>query len=86
MRNEDKDGTTTEGIYTPEFRAEAVKLAEAGGLSVDAAAKRLSVPKSSLGNWARASRVGNWPRSDKGSGFPTTELRAATKELAGSET
>ena len=46
------------GIYTPEFRAEAVKLVEKDGLSVDAAAKRLSVPKSSLGNWVRASRVG----------------------------
>ncbi len=30
------------GIYTPEFRAEAVKLVEKDGLSVDAAAKRLS--------------------------------------------
>ena len=30
------------GIYTPEFRAEAVKLVEMEGLSVDAAAKRLS--------------------------------------------
>lgn len=46
------------GIYTPEFRAEAVKLVEAEGLSVDAAAKRLSVPKSSLANWVRAAREG----------------------------
>ena len=36
------------GIYTPEFRAEAVKLVEVEGLSVDAAAKRLSVPKAAL--------------------------------------
>ena len=46
------------GVYTPEFRAEAVKLVEQEGLSVDQAAKRLSVPKSSLGNWVRASRSG----------------------------
>ena len=32
------------GIYTPEFRAEAVKLVEREGLSVDAAAKRLELP------------------------------------------
>jgi transposase len=38
------------GSYTPEFRVEAVKLVEMERLSVDAAAKRLSVPKSSLGN------------------------------------
>ena len=34
------------GVYTPEFRSEAVKLVEQEGLSVDQAAKRLSVPKS----------------------------------------
>ena len=39
------------GLYTPEFRAEALKLVMNSGLSVDAATKRLSVPKSSLGNW-----------------------------------
>lgn len=38
------------GIYTPEFRTEAVKLMEAEGLSVGEAAKRLSIPKSSLNN------------------------------------
>lgn len=37
------------GIYTPEFRVEAVKLVEEGRLSVEAA-KRLSVPKSSVVN------------------------------------
>ena len=36
------------GIYTPDFRSEAVKLMEAEGLSVGEAAKRLSIPKSSL--------------------------------------
>ena len=46
------------GLYTPEFRAEAVKLVVDSGLSVDGAAKRLSVPKSSLANWVRASKEG----------------------------
>ena len=44
------------GSYTPEFRVEAVKLVEMERLSVDAAAKRMSVPKSSLGNRVRPSR------------------------------
>ena len=38
------------GEYTAEFRSEAVKLVVQEGLSVDQAAKRLSVPKSGLGN------------------------------------
>jgi len=46
------------GIYTPEFRAEAVKAVEAEGLSIDQMAKRLSVAKSSLSNWVRAARAG----------------------------
>lgn len=47
------------GIYTLAFRAEAVKRVEKKRLSVGAAAKRLSVPKSRLGNRVRASRKGN---------------------------
>ena len=72
-------------IYTPEFRAEAVKLVEAEGLSVDAAAKRLSVPKSSLGNWVRASRVGKLATVGQGQRVPTeteVELARLRKELA----
>ena len=69
------------GIYTQEFRAEAVKLVEA----VDAAAKRLSVPKSSLGNWVRASRTGNLAKVGQGQRVPTEteiELARLRKELA----
>ena len=46
------------GVYTPEFRSEAVKLVEQEGLSVDQAAKRLLVQQRNLGNWVRASRSG----------------------------
>ena len=46
------------GVYTPEFRSEAVKLVENEGLSVDQAAKRRLVPQRNLGNWVRASRSG----------------------------
>lgn len=52
-----------QGKYTPEFRAEAIKLAETG-FGITAAAKRLSVPKSSLHQWVRPIRwlpcVGYW--------------------------
>lgn len=73
------------GIYTPEFRAEAVKLVEKEGLSVDVAAKRLSVPKSSLGNWVRASRSGELATVGQGLRAPTdmeVELARLRKELA----
>ena len=56
------------GLYSPEFRAEPVNLIEKTGLSVDRAAKQLSIPKSSPGNWVRATKkeqlaeVGKGPR------------------------
>ena len=68
------------GIYTPEFRAEAVKLVEIEGLSVDAAAKRLCVPKSSLGNWIRASRKGKLATVGQGQrlGYAMSERMTTT--------
>jgi transposase len=47
-----------QGVYTAEFRAEAVKLVLAQKMSVAGAAKRLSVPKRSLNNWVVAARAG----------------------------
>ena len=47
-----------QGRYTPEFRAEAVKLITEGGVSSPEAARRLSIPKSTLENWVRASKTG----------------------------
>jgi len=43
--------------YTPEFRAEAVKLVTEQGLSQEAAAKRLAMPKGTLGNWLASDKV-----------------------------
>ena len=43
---------------TPEFRAEAVKLVLEQGLSLEAAAQRLSVPKGTLSNWVMAAKRG----------------------------
>ena len=55
--------------YTPEFRAEAVKLVFEQGLSQETAANRLAIPKGTLGNWmaqAKASKnhrlLGRVPR------------------------
>lgn len=73
------------GIYTPEFRAEAVKLVETTGVSVERAAKQLSIPKSSLSNWVRAARAGKLPEVGKGQRVPSeleVELARTRKELA----
>ena len=73
------------GIYTPEFRAEAVELVEAEGLSIDRAAKRLSVPKSSLSNWVRTARAGKLAEFGKGQRLASElelELARTRKELA----
>ncbi len=42
--------------YSHEFRAEAVKLVTEQGLSQEAAAVRLAVPKGTLGNWVAAAK------------------------------
>ena len=71
-------------VYTPEFRAEAVKLVEVEGLTVGQAAKRLSLPKASLNNWVRASRVGKLAEVGKAQKSPSElelEPARARKEL-----
>ena len=45
--------------YTPEFRAEAVKVVLEQGLSPEAAAQRLPVPKGTLTNWTEAAKQGS---------------------------
>ena len=47
--------------YTPEFRAEAVKLITEQGLSQETAAKRLAIPKGTLTNWVAASKAFTGP-------------------------
>lgn len=47
--------------YTPEFRAEAVKLVTEQGLSQETAAKRLAIPKGTLANWVAASKASTRP-------------------------
>ena len=73
------------GIHTPAIRAEAVKVVEAEGRSIDQAAKRLSVPKSNLSNWVRAARAGKLAEVGKGQRLPSErelELARPRKERA----
>jgi len=46
------------GRYTKEFREEAARLVLEDGLSSGEAAKRLSLPKSTLETWVRAAKAG----------------------------
>ena len=76
---------TPRGMYTPEFRTEAVKLVETTGMSVAKAAKQLSMPKSSLDNWVRAAREGKLAGVGKGQRLPRElelELARTRKGLA----
>ena len=70
--------------YTPEFRAEAVKVVLAQGLSLAEAAKRLSVPKGTLANWVASTKGSKTPAAP---GARTVaeleaELKQWRKELA----
>lgn len=44
--------------YSPEFRSETVKLIPEQGLSPEAAAKQLAIPKGTLANWIAAAKRG----------------------------
>lgn len=69
--------------YSPEFRAEAVKLVLAQGLSQEVAAKRLSIPKGTLGNWIMAAKRGGGPTVPGARSVPELETENARlrKEL-----
>ena len=43
--------------YTPEFKAEVVKLVTEQGLLQGTAADRIGVPKGTLGNWVAAAKT-----------------------------
>ena len=74
-----------QGRYTKEFRQEAVKLVTEEGLSWGEAARRLSLPTSTLANWVKAAKAGKL--GEVGKNYrPLTEvemeLARAKKELA----
>jgi len=71
--------------YTKELRLEAVRLVSEGGESVREVSMRLSLPKSTLENWLRASKDGKLERIGANH-RPLTdvemELARAKRELA----
>jgi transposase len=62
-----------QGRYTKEFREEAVKLVTEGTMSIPDAARRLSLPTSTLGNWVRAYKAGKLAEVGK-TQRPLTEI------------
>jgi transposase len=71
--------------YTPEFRAEAVKLVLAQGLSQEEAAQRIGIPKGTLANWVSAAKRSMDPTAAPGSRSVAeleAELVKLRKELA----
>jgi len=66
--------------YTPEFRAEAVKLVLAQGLTLEEAAKRIGIPKGTLANWVSAAKRGSDPTAPPGS-RSVAELEAEVSKL-----
>jgi transposase len=73
------------GKYTKEFREEAVKLITVKGHSVDDAAKRLSLPKSTLANWLKsfnAGKLGEIGKSYKALNDTELEIARLRRELA----
>ena len=74
-----------QGRYTKEFREEAVKLVTVEKLSLPEAARRVSLPPSTLGNWIKAYKEGRLGEVGK-TYRPLTEiemeLARTKKELA----
>jgi transposase len=74
-----------QGRYTKEFREEAVKMVIEGGMSLPEAARRLSLPPSTIGNWVKAYKAGKLGDIGK-TQRPLTdiemELARVKKELA----
>jgi transposase len=48
------------GVFTKEFKEEAVRMVIDGGLSIPEASRRLSLPKSTLARWVRQARKGGF--------------------------
>src|SRR4030043_6770 len=74
-----------QGRYTKEFREEAVKLITEEKLSLPEAARRLSLPPSTLGNWVKqfkAGRLGEVGKTYRPLTEVEMELARARKELA----
>ena len=51
---------TPRGVFTKEFKEEAVKMVIDGGLSIPEVGRRLSLPTSILGRWVTQTRKGSF--------------------------
>jgi transposase len=74
-----------QGRYTREFREEAVKLVMEEGLSVLEAARRLSLPSSTIASWVKqfkAGRLGEVGKTYRPLTEVEMELARTRKELA----
>lgn len=73
------------GIYTKEFREEAVKLMTEGGIGIKEVSNRLSLPPSTLSYWVKAYKAGNLSevgKMQKPLSEIEIELARVKKELA----
>ena len=69
--------------YTPELRAEAVRLVLEHGMTQAEVAQRLSVPKGTIANWVAAAKHGRGPVSGaKTAQELENEIARLRKELA----
>ena len=57
------------GVFTKEFKEEAVKMVIDGGLSVPEVGRRLSLSTSTLARWVRQARKGGFPCGEAKSGY-----------------
>jgi transposase len=73
------------GVYSKEFREEAVKLVLESGLSIPEVGRRLSVPPSTVDNWVKRQKTGTLSRVGdhrKALTETETELMQLKRELA----
>lgn len=61
LKKEEQDGGVRveklpKSVFTKEFKEEAVKMVEEGGLNIPEVSRRLSIPKSTLTHWVKRSR------------------------------
>ena len=69
------------GVYTKEFKEEAVKLVPEAGLSVPEVARRVSVGKSTIEYWVRRAKKGILSGGRQGSPQKTWSLPVSEKRM-----
>jgi transposase len=65
------------GVYTKEFKEEAVKLVTNAGLSVPEVSRRLAVGKSTLEYWVRRTKEGALSDSSRKRGVSAEDMELA---------